>query len=290
MMKALKTVLATALLILGSGIYALGFDLSPNANGTIDLSAYHTLEWGSGFWSSFDVTMTSPMAVDEDEGLYVATSGTSLEASLDLIGFHFGPSRNLGIALNIFYSPSSIKEVGYVDLSDSTRLFLVNDRHIELFLPRLKGSIMGSVGPASLSIEAEIAPWYIVQLIQTLSTSTTGVPTKRTLTSPGTGNWASSADASLVIKGLFVSPELRIGFDSTPLAYSYLNVLGTKTYLDSLILDVRIMGGGRLDFLDFGGAAPQEMIGYEWNRVQDRSTGDWIVDDGDLLITVGFSM
>lgn len=289
-MKSFKSALVAILLVIGSGIHALGIDLSPNANGTIDLSASHTLEWGSGLWSSFDVTMTSPMDVEEDTGLYVATSGTSLEASLDLIGFHFGPSRNFGVALNVFYSPSSINEVGYVDLSDSSRLFLVNDRHIEMFLPRLKGSIMGNAGPLSLSIEAELAPWYIVQLTQTLSTSTTGAPDKQTLTSPGTGNWASSADASLVIKGSFVSPELRIGFDSTPMAYSYLNVLGTETYLDSLIFDVRIMGGGKLDFLNFGGAAPRVMAGYEWNRVQDKSTGEWIVDDGEFIVSIGFSM
>jgi len=50
------------------------------------------------------------------------------------------------------------------------------------------------------------------------------------------------------------------------------------------------MAGGSIDFLRFSGAAPRVLVGYEWNRVQNRATGEWIVDGGDYLLLLGFSM
>jgi len=272
------------------GAFALELDVSPKENGTLDVSAGHTFTWNDAFWSSISISVENPVSVDESEGIYVATSGTSAEFSADLIGVRFGGPSYIGFALNVLYNPSDIKEVGYVDMTDDSRLFLVNERRIELLLPRLKMSASGALGPLRLSAEGELSPWYTVNLTQTLTTSGSGTPVEKTLQSPGTGNWAASADGSIVIIGSILSPELRFGFDSVPMAYDYLDALGTERYLDSLIVNVRIMGGASLSFLRSGGSAPRILAGYEWNRVQDKSTNSWIVDDGSMLLSIGFSM
>jgi len=285
-----KNLLLLATLISLASAYALDFDVSPNPNGSLDVNASQTFAWGESLWSSVSLSVENPLAVDDDDAYYVATSGTSVEASVDILGFRFSGPAGFGMALNLLYNPSDLKEVGYIDLVDGSRLFLVNDRHIELILPRLKTSLSANAGPLKLSIEGEVAPWYMVTLTQTLSTSTSGVPVEKTLSSPGTGNWAYSADAVLVINNSVLTPELRFGFDSVPIAYAYLDALGTESYLDSLIFNVRAMAGGSIDFLRFSGAAPRVLVGYEWNRVQNRATGEWIVDGGDYLLLLGFSM
>jgi len=139
-------------------------------------------------------------------------------------------------------------------------------------------------------MEGEVSPWYFVSLNQTLTTSVSGAPDAKTLQSPGTGSWAASADGSIVIKGSILSPEIRFGFDSVPMAYNYLDALGTERSLDSLIVNIRLTGGASFGFLGAGGAAPRVMAGYEWSRVQDRTSGTWIINGGSLLLSIGFSM
>ena len=287
---AAALLLCLAVAVMGPAAFALELDVSPKENGTLDVSASHTFSWSDALWSSVSLSVENPISVEESETLYVATSGTSAEFSADLIGMRFGGPSWFGIALNVLYNPSDIKEVGYVDMADDSRLFLVNERHIELLLPRIKASASGAVGPLRLSVEGEVSPWYTVNLTQTLTTSVSGAPDEKSLQSPGTGSWAASADGSIMIKGSILSPEVRLGFDSVPMAYGYLDALGTERHLDSLIVNLRLMGGASLGFLGSGGAAPRVMAGYEWNRVQDRTSGTWIVDDGSLLLSVGFSM
>lgn len=270
--------------------FALELDISPKENGTLDVSAGHTFVWSDAFWSSISLSVENPVSVDESDGMYVATSGTSAEFSADLVGFRFRGFANIGLALNVLFNPSSIKEVGYVDLPDASRLFLINERRIELLLPRLKASAYGNLGPLRLSVEGEVSPWYTVSLTQTLTTSASGDPTVGTIESPGTGSWAASADGSIVIKGSFISPEVRFGFDSVPMAYDYLNAFGVQGSIDSLIVNLRLMGGASLSFLRSGGSAPRVLAGYEWNRVQDRSSGLWVVNDRSLLLSIGFAM
>jgi len=270
--------------------FTLELDVSPKENGTLDVSAGHTFVWSDAFWSSVSLSVENPLSVDESDTMYVALSGTSMELSADVLGVRFGGPVRFGLALNVLYNPSNLKEVGYVDLPDSTRLFLINERRIELLLPRLKASISSVAGPLRFSVEGEASPWYIVNLTQSLTTTIGGDTMEKTLPNPGTGSWATSADGSIVIKGSVLSPEVRFGFDSVPMAYNYLDSLGTERYLDSLIVNIRLMGGASLGFLGAGGAAPRVLAGYEWNRVLDRASGAWIVEDGSLLLSIGFSM
>ncbi len=270
--------------------HALELDVSPQANGTLAMHASHTLAWNDSLWSSLSLSVENPLEVDEGEGRYVATSGTIIEGSLDVLGYRFKGPLRLGLAINALYSPMSLKEVGYIDLAGGGRLFLVNERSIDLLLPRLKVSLAGEAGPLSLSLEGEVSPYYIVNLTQRLSTSTGGVPTAKTLSSPGFGSWAASGDASLRLAGTIIAPELRVGLDSVPMAYSYLNASGQEAAIDSLIVTVRAMAGAGLPFLARGGAVPRALVGYEWNKVQDRPSGTWIAESGDILVLIGFSL
>ena len=267
--------------------YSLEFDVSPNESGSLDVRGSQTFQWNSSVWSYISLAVENPVSVAERDNYYIATSGTSISASVDVLGYRYNGAVKLGIACNLLYNPNDVKEVGYVDLEDSTRLFIVNERRIQLFQPRLKASLSGNAGILQFSADAYLSPWYILSFDQDISTSTTGVPDKHSLSSRGIGNWAAAADLSAVIVGSAVSPEVRFSFESVPMAYSYLDVFGTEREIDSLILNIQVMAGGSLKFLRFSGAAPRVLIGYEWKRVQDRLNGDWIIDNGDMVLMFG---
>jgi hypothetical protein len=120
-------VLAACMLV---SAYTLDFDISPNPNGSIDVNASQTFTWGESLWSSLSLSVENPLSVDEDAAYYVATSGTSVEASVDILGYRFKGPAGFGVALNLLYNPSDLKEVGYVDFGDGSRLFLVSGRAI----------------------------------------------------------------------------------------------------------------------------------------------------------------
>ncbi len=278
------------LMLASTSLFALDFDVVPNDNGTFDINLAHSWEWADGWFSGFDLAYLNPLSIVSDDTYYVATSGTSLEASADLLGIRGTGPVSFSLAANILYSPSTINEVGYVDADDG-RYFLVNDRHIELLLPRIKAGVSGYSGVFSGSFSAEFAPWFPVSLSQTLSVGTGGPRDEMTHISNGYGMGAWSATASAAMRTTLVSPSFEALVDWVPVAYSYLDYALQEQSLNSIIMNVSVFGGVTINALKLGGSSPRIMIGYEWNKVRDTVAGTLIVDDpGSLRFKVGLGL
>jgi hypothetical protein len=269
---------------------ALSFDASPNPNGTFDLRIDHSWGWGAGFFTGFDAALLNPLSVDSGSGYYVATSGTSIEASGDVLGYTTKGPMKVGIAANVLYNPSWLKEVGYIDLSSGGRLFLVNERDILLILPRIKAALSGNLGPLSVSVDGEYAPWFPVTLKQTLETSTTGPLAVAEHSSKGTGSNAWSVSGSAILRNSILSPEVEFSYDNVPISYSYLDASTAVNNLDALILDTSLLGGFTLDALKLGGSALRVLAGYEWSTTKDRASGETVVSDRRFRIKVGLGL
>lgn len=278
-----------ALAVTGAAV-ALDFEVTPDTNGSLDVSASHTVVWSDRLWSSVSLLVENPLFISQDDASYIALSGTSMELSADIIGFRPAGDAGPGIALNLLYNPATYNEVGYVDAA-AGRWFLINERRLDLILPRIRASYAGR-GAVSFSVSGELAPWFMVVMRQDLDVTPPGsASTEYSLPqSIGSGMWAASADVTLTIPGRLFSPEVRAGFDSVPVAYTSLDTAGNETALDTLILNLRILAGGRLLAFGSGSAAPRLLAGYEWNRVKNNTTGEWIVMDGRMLLVIGLSM
>jgi hypothetical protein len=80
----------------------LDFSVAPNDDGTFDIHLGHAWEWTSRWFSGFDLSYLDPMSVDSSDTWYVATSGSSIEASADIIGIRSpGP-----VAFNLVFPVS----------------------------------------------------------------------------------------------------------------------------------------------------------------------------------------
>lgn len=269
--------------------YALDIEASPNANGTIDFTASHEWRWNKRLFSGFQASITNPLDVQEDSSSYIATAGRGLEGSLDVLGLRFGTDISLGGALNFQYSSSFIKEIGYVDASDGKRYFLVNERNIDLMLPRLKMDLGYSSSLFTLHLSGEAAPWFFVFFDQSLYVDDSGARLPTTLSTTSSGFAAASANANLSLLGKTIAPELQIFVDYVPIAYDYLDYTLTRRSLDSTILNYGILGGFTITALKNLGSAPRIMIGYEWQKVRDNSSGTWIVSNGQLKFAFALS-
>jgi hypothetical protein len=270
-------------------IHALDIEASPNANGNIDFTVSHEWRWNSHLYSGLQASITNPLDVQEDSSSYIATAGRGLEGSLDLLGIRFGKDISLGGALNFQYSSSFIKEIGYVDASDGKRYFLVNERNIDLMLPRLKMDLGYSSSLFILHLSGEAAPWFFVCFDQSLYVDDSGARLPTTLSTTSSGFAAASVNANLSIFEKVIAPELQVFVDYVPITYDYLDYTLTKRNLNSMILNYGILGGFTITALKNLGSAPRIMIGYEWQKVRDNSSGSWIVSDGRLKFALALS-
>ncbi len=277
-------------LMIPLSVSGLDIEASPNANGTIDFTASHEWQWNSRLFSGLKASITNPLDVQEDSSSYVATAGHGLDGSVDILGLRFGRDISIGTAVNFQYSSSLIKEIGYVDAADGKRYFLINERNIDLILPRLTLDLGFSSSLINLRLSGEAAPWFFVLFDQSLYVADSGARLPTTLSTTSSGFAAASANANLSIFGKAVTPELQVFADYVPIAYEYLDYTLTRRNLDSTILNYGILGGFTITALKNLGSAPRIMIGYEWQKVRDNASGTWIVSDGRLRFALALSM
>lgn len=269
---------------------SLSIQASPNQNGTIDLQAAHEWQWSSGLFSGATLAITNPLNIQEDASSYIATSGRGLDGSIDILGIRFGKKISFGVAFNFQYSSSSIKEVGYVDASDSKRYFIVNDRNIDLILPRIKLDLATHNKFLNFSLTGEAAPWLGVFFDQALYIDDSGTLDPTTLSSFGSGMGAFSATMRISASTSFIKPEVEAIIDYIPVAYDYLDYTLSSAHLDSTIINFRLMGGLTLTALNAAGSAPRIMVGYEWNKVKDNSSDTWVIDTGEMKFAFSLAM
>ena len=276
--------------LLPVSIFGLDIEASPNANGTIDFTASHEWQWNSRLYSGLKASITNPLDVQEEDSSYVATAGHGLDGSVDILGLRFGRDISIGTALNFQYSSSFIKEIGYVDAIDGKRYFLINERNIDLILPRLTLDLGFSSNLFNLRVSGEAAPWFFVFFDQSLYVADSGVRQPTILSTTNSGFAAASANANLSIFGNTITPELQVFADYVPIAYDYLDYTLTRRNLNSTILNYGILGGFTITALKNLGSAPRIMIGYEWQKVRDNSSGTWIVEDSRLKFAFALSV
>ena len=270
-----------------TGVSAFSFEALPNANGTVDVRASHEWEWAPGIYSGLRLSLSNPMDAVKEANAYVATSGRVIESSADIIGVRFGRRRSIGAALNFQYSNDVIREIGYVDAAGPVRYFLVNDRTIDMFLPRLTLEFDDDIGPLRISADAEAAPWLGVRLGQSLYVGSSGSLVPRTLDTFSTGWAAASGRLGVALDLPAFMPELECTVDYVPIAYEYLDYSYARKRLDSTIINFGIMGGVTVRGSGGAESAPRFMVGYEWNRVRDNATGAYVVDGGRMRFSLG---
>jgi len=282
--------LTCLLAIAAASSFALDFDVTPNEDGTFDINLAHSWQWTEGWFSGFNLAYLNPLSIEAADTYYVATSGTSIEASADIMGIRGTGPVSFSLAANILYNQSTIKEVGYVD-DGAVRWFIINDRNIMMILPRIKAGVSGRSGMLSARVDAEFAPVFPVSLKQALSVSSGGPREENVLSSGGQGTGAWSASASATFNTPLVSPSFEALVDWVPIAYSYLDYSLAERSIDSVVFNIAVFGGMTIHAVRLGGASPRIMIGYEWNKVRDNATGTFIVDDaGSLRFKIGLGL
>ena len=276
---------------------ALDFEVSPNDNGTLDIFLDHSWTWTTGWFSGFNFAYMNPLSIDESDDLYVATSGTSVEASVDLLGYRWLGPVSFSIAGNILFNPSRTKEVGYLD-HGIERYFLVNERDIQLILPRIKSGVQVKAGRFRAEVDGELAPWLKVLFKQKLSVNTAGPRTETSLDSDGLGTMAWSIRGSLSLSTAIALPSVEGSVDMVPIEYSYIalgedgdgNIVPFTTSLDSTMINLAVYGGFSLHGIKLGGSSPRIMIGYAWSGVKDNLTGENILDEPELRLKLGLGL
>ena len=259
------------------------------------MRAYHSWEWGAGFYSGFDLSYLNPQEKYTDATTYSVTSGTVFEVSGDILGWQSPGSRvfSFGAAVNALWNPSRLEEIGYTDIA-SSRYFMINTRAIDLMLPRAKLSFGLIMGPLKITIDGEYSPWFTVNLNQTLAVGTTGTPVESNHLSATTAANAFSVNGNIVLNSPVLIPEIQYGIDIVPLAYSFLGLDGAGTVatyaIDTITSNLSILGGFTLAGLKVNGVMVRVLAGYEWDTIVDRTSGAILLEDGKILIKIGLSM
>lgn len=285
------------LLSMSYPLAALDFEVSPNENGTFDVFLDHSWTWNTGWFSGFDFAYMNPLSIDESDELYVATSGTSVEVSADLLGYRWTGPVSFSIAGNILFNPSRTKEVGYLDRGID-RYFLVNERDIKLILPRIKSGVQVKAGRFRAEVDGEFAPWLKVLFNQKLSVNTAGPRTETSLDSDGLGSMAWSVRGSLAFSTAIASPSVEGSINMVPIEYTYIalgedldgNIVPFTTSLDSTMINLAVYGGFSLHGIKLGGSSPRIMVGYSWSGVKDNLTGENILEEPELRFKVGLGL
>lgn len=284
--------LTTAVFMLLATVSAIVLDVSPNENGTLDVMVAHNWYWTGSLFSGISFAYLNPLSITEEENLYSALSGTAAELSVDVLGYRFPGAFSAEVALNVLYNPNDLKEVGYVD-SGSTRFFLVNERTINLLLPRIKGGVSGTTGRSGglrFGLNAEFAPWFPVFFAQSLSVSTSGPREEKTTASTGYGAMAWAASGNAALRSPVASVLLEGGIDWVPVRYTYLDYSLTESTLDSLMVNFNFYGGLALHFIKLGDASPRVMVGLEKETVTNQADGSKLVGDTKVRFKFGLGL
>jgi len=281
-----KTVLAVLLLILVPvSISAFEFQISPQANGSVD--ALVSLDWRYGrtnLFSGLGGSMTTAVFDSENISSYVASTSRILSAQADLLGIR--ESRSIfgySLALNGRYDRLLLREIGYTDGS-GTQYFVLNDRTMNRWFPRLHGEGHINLGSLRLGAGGEYSPWYYLTILQELTISP-GLP-KRENNSVQSGFNAFSINGEISLNTDPLSISLSGIYDNVTLKYSALTASGTIP-MDTLNEVISIKGEIAFTTIRINGLNPTIFTQYQTASVTDRIAQSRIVSDGTWSFGIG---
>ncbi|MBI9104479.1 MAG: hypothetical protein JEY99_18840 [Spirochaetales bacterium] len=281
------------------GLSALDFNVSPNDDGTVDILVGIDWEYSPVLYSAVKANYSNIIEVNEksfdvktadNPDYYYTTSGTDLSIGADVLGYRINLNNfRLDVAFNILYQVFDIREVGYSEFPDYHR-FLINDRVINLILPRIKGTLVKQSGLWKLELGGEYSPWLSVGLDQQLKIISDN-PSSGNLSGDYASNSTQSANNAFSLNGLFryktplLIPELYLEYDHLQIEYEM--VTGTESSLDQT-LSSQIMVV--LDFISLKGIHPSVAFHYDWNwrtKLSEGASGEAELTE-NTYFTFGF--
>ena len=289
MKQSVKSVLIFILIFFPFPIFlfSLDFSISPNSDGTMDVFASLDWEYAPHFYSGLEGKYTNVGDTSETASQYVATSGTILALGADILGYRIRRKNSrLDVSLNLQYQDMDIREIGYID-SGPTRYFVLNDRNLRLFLPRIKGLFSSLRGGWKFSLGGEYSPWLHVDLDQVLTVSP-GLEEVPYRSSQSAIN-AFSVNSSLRFMNPLLTPQISVVFDQLGIRYG-INTAGGETVIDTLLQT--LSGEVMLVFsaVNLSGVHPTAALRNDWDWTTDRAAGGSAELVSGFQFTFGFEL
>lgn len=252
-----------------NAVSALDFDISPNDDGSVDV--YLGLEWAYNdlFFSGVAAEYLNGSDRQALETGYVATFDRTISVQGDLIGVSVDEGGiTMTTALNIKWDRMSIREIGYLD-QDTTRFFILNDRILNLLLPRIRFEGRGVLSPFVVRVGGEYSPWLFVAIDQELTISP-GLDATN-FHSEQSAFHAYSVNGSFRWNNPILSPEVRFEYDDLRISYGILTAGGEATInnrIEVFEFGVSVVFG----FIDVNGLHPTVGFGNERVAMFDLSS------------------
>jgi len=282
-MKALSILIFC---ILPLSAFAFQFEISPQPDGSITSTVAFDWNYGrSPVFSGLRGDYSTSVSDDSQPASYVATSGKTLSVEADILGWRgdWAASR-LSLSANCKYDHMTIREIGYID-QGASRYFVLNDRTIDIYLPRAKLAGSLALGALAFELSGEYSPWYQVDLAQQLTVSPVFPKTSHASSQSAMNALSFDGDVAFGIPGF--KPIIGFGYDRVPIAYSALTATGLADF-DTLIETLRFKATLELGFLKIGALVPAVLAQYEKTTTTDYVSHQSIADDGKW--TFGFGL
>ena len=295
-MKKKIVIILILVLIISDYLSSLEFKLIPTENDTYDLFLSHDWEYRtrdgalSGFYSSIAGEQTNILEENDNEIIYYVTSGTTYSINSDILGYRKRINDiRFDVGFNFMYSNMDLRQIGYYDI-DSIRHFMLNDRLLQLFLPRIKGKINYNKDKFSFSFGGEYAPWLKVIMIQELTFSpyysedfqevANGLAYE---TRPSSHN-AFSLNSMIKYDNLYVTPKINLEYDYLDIKYSMVGIDGYGTE-DSLTQTLNMTFTLALNFIKINGINPTVTYNKSWDWYTNQAV---VNPEAVLSTTSGF--
>jgi len=259
-------------------VYSLDFNVSPNKDGTMDVDLGLSWNYTKNFFSGVKGQYRNILEEDTGSDQFVSTSGTVLSLDTDILGFEISGSRytKVKLSLNTQMQKMDIREIGYVDYED-TRFFILNDRTLNLFLPRLKGDLCFENKLMRFTMGGEYSPWLYVVLDQELTISP-GLD-KTSFSSSQSATNAYSINSKVRFINSMIIPEISAEYDYLAIKYDVYTAGGEAT-IDTLMQTLTTDFTLIFTIINLKGLHPTLTWEYEWDW-----TTDMVSDTSADLVT-----
>jgi hypothetical protein len=289
-MKTISRISATlALLAAAASLGALELAVSPNLDGTLDLEAAHSWNYGPSLFSGFALSSRGSVEKEEEDGLYYVTTGREYELRLDALGYR-AVLGSLGLELRASgrWQRFDYRDDGYYS-GTGYLAFFDNQRRIGALMPELGAGLRLKPLPGlALDLKAAWSPWARESFDQSLmAQSNDGAHSfpARSLDFAGSTTNLLSGEAGFRLS--LGAVELR-GFalaDRERIAYDCLDAYGDAARVDATLTSLKVDGELSLGFLAWNGLRPKLLVGYAWDWTDNQgggsaSSGKWSVGLG----------
>lgn len=250
---------------------AIDFTVSPNEDGSLDVSLALDWHYDELFFSGISADYLNGSDRQTFEAGYVATFDRTLTLQGDILGVSVDEGNvTLEAAANLKWDRMSIREIGYID-QDGTRFFILNDRVLNLVLPRLRLDGRFAFYPFTLTVGGEYAPWLCVAIDQELTISPGLDATPFSSAQPA--HHAYSLNGSLRWENRFFAPRVHVEYDDLRIEYGILTA-GGEAVIHHRIEVLTYGVTAELRFIELNGLHPTVSIGNETTRLTDLGITD----------------